>query len=537
MKKIKNTILLLIATLPVNFISGCKTSHDELLNTTKNEVVNKNNKTILSLPIQNATLLNNKEKSHVFLKNHSEINIHEQHNESKINKNSAVVNVFTGQKFSDEERVLNDDLEHSQLSEKRSIRLTPLSTKQTTKRHVAPITLEDTLQIALEWHPSIKNSQFMVQAAMETIDGSKADYFPQVSVGFDNKLYENRDRYGKSNTGTDARVTLKQLVYDFGKTSSKVDSAKLSYKKEQIQATQSRQELMYDVAQAYYYTTLYNKLVSIAEDQVNGFSHIEGLARKRAISGAATEADYVQSKNKLVAARSLLNNYKTQQQRWSITLENFTNNRVGLNNVPSIMAPELANLCVQDLDINSTANEIKLAEINYELAKNNKRFAKLDNFPSVYLEGNYRKNINKDDDYGRDSNRRDIMVNLDVPILEGGRKLSYMAQAANELYASQYEYNRALIENEQKVRVSTAQVKGNIMMLSSQQDKIDTAKLTRDLYLLQYKNLGTRPLVDVLNAEGDIHQSMIEYNSNINDINIQSLDCLYNSGNIDELIV
>ncbi|MBI6529252.1 TolC family protein [Proteus vulgaris] len=396
--------------------------------------------------------------------------------------------------------------------------------------------LSSVVGLALNWHPSLRNSEYLARAAQDMVDGSRADYFPQVSVGMDNKLYENKDRYGNNNKGSDVRFTVRQMVYDFGKTSTRVDSAEISFAREKIVSLKSQQDLIYQVSQAYFYTSLYNNLVNIAQLQVEGFSEIEQLAMSRSSLGASTQADYVQSKNKLVSAQALLYSYKTQQARWNALLQNYTNNAVSYSQIPLITDAHLSNICYQYTDHGVESIDMLLAKYDHELAKKNMEYARLDNFPTIYLEGNYRTNINKNDNVDYDPDRREIKLNVDIPLFEGGSKYSKMSQAANELLASQYQYETISINTKQQLNVALSQVTGNLSMMNSQKEKIQTAEKTRDLYLLQYKSLGTRPLIDVLNAEGDIHQSNIEYINNVIETNLQSLDCLLASGEINRVL-
>ncbi|MBQ0213980.1 TolC family protein [Proteus vulgaris] len=396
--------------------------------------------------------------------------------------------------------------------------------------------LSSVVELALNWHPSLRNSEYLTRAAQDMVDGSRADYFPQVSVGMDNKLYENKDRYGNNNKGSDVRFTIRQMVYDFGKTSTKVDSAEISFAREKIVSLKSQQDLIYQVSQAYFYTSLYNNLVNIAQLQVEGFSEIEQLAMSRSSLGASTQADYVQSKNKLVSAQALLYSYKTQQARWNALLQNYTNNAVSYSQIPLITDAHLSNICYQYADHGAESTDMLLAKYDHELAKKNMEYARLDNFPTIYLEGNYRTNINKNDNVDYDPDRREIKLNVDIPLFEGGSKYSKMSQAANELLASQYQYETIAINTKQQLNVALSQITGNLSMMNSQKEKIQTAEKTRDLYLLQYKSLGIRPLIDVLNAEGDIHQSNIEYINNVIETNLQSLDCLLASGEISRVL-
>ena len=50
------------------------------------------------------------------------------------------------------------------------------------------------------------------------------------------------------------------------------------------------------------------------------------------------------------------------------------------------------------------------------------------------------------------------------------------------------------------------------------------------LYGRQYLDLGTRPLLDLLNAEQEIYQSRFELAGTRSDLLRLDVDCLYNTG-------
>ncbi len=52
------------------------------------------------------------------------------------------------------------------------------------------------------------------------------------------------------------------------------------------------------------------------------------------------------------------------------------------------------------------------------------------------------------------------------------------------------------------------------------------------LYGRQYLELGTRPLLDLLNAEQEIHQSRFDLVNTQADLQRLQIDCFYNSGAI-----
>lgn len=81
------------------------------------------------------------------------------------------------------------------------------------------LTLNDAVNRAVSWHPSIREAVGKLLAQNEQIEVAKSKYYPQVSAGVNN---------GYSNTYTDHGyspslvLSVSQMLYDFGKVASQV---------------------------------------------------------------------------------------------------------------------------------------------------------------------------------------------------------------------------------------------------------------------------------------------------------------------------
>ena len=55
---------------------------------------------------------------------------------------------------------------------------------------------------------------------------------------------------------------------------------------------------------------------------------------------------------------------------------------------------------------------------------------------------------------------------------------------------------------------------------------------TRELYQQQYLDLGSRPLLDVLNAEQEVYQARFTQQQTLGQLHQLQLNCLYNTGQL-----
>lgn len=398
------------------------------------------------------------------------------------------------------------------------------------------ISLKDAVTMSLLWHPKIKRSQSEVLRNQEAIKEVRSQYFPtlglRVQTGFEQ---DNNDENQKTN-----RIVLnaKQLIYDFGKSRSKGEFAKASF----LEATSSLENdtanIAYETVSAYLQTIRYKKLVEIAKEQVLGFQRINEIARLRAQLGASAQADYFQSKVRLTATEVLLNDYQTELQRWSETLNNIVNSRISDNtdldfpNIPS-------NTCLNVKNSELSSPVLKMAEAQVLKSNSQVEAAKSEFFPSLSLDPQYSYDIDNDDNSYTNNKKGSfgVFVNLNMPLFEGGRISSRYKQAKETALSAQYNLDNEKNEARKIIDIALSQIANSQASLLAKQQREYEATRTRDLYKLQYLELGTRSLSDLLSSESEIHQTKIEIiNSQFTILGL-SLDCLHQSEQITEFFV
>ncbi|MDE1198678.1 MAG: TolC family protein [Pseudomonas sp.] len=123
-----------------------------------------------------------------------------------------------------------------------------------------------------------------------------------------------------------------------------------------------------------------------------------------------------------------------------------------------------------------------------------------------------------------------IFLNLEVPIYQGGAISARSRAASYALTAADSAEDAARLQARQGLSESQAQTSGLTRRLNSLEFRETTITEARELYGKQYLELGTRPLLDLLNAEQEIHQSRFDLANTQADLHRLQIDCLYNSG-------
>lgn len=161
--------------------------------------------------------------------------------------------------------------------------------------------LIDAVKIGVQRNPEISQSIASLAAQNSNIDVAKAQYYPQLTAGIST---------GDLTTGERGRQLLTlsatQLLYDFGKVKSSVDTQQAKLIVEQANVLVSIDDIAYQVASAVINIERYQRISQIGEQQVAGIQRILDIANLRANAGISSQADPVQAESYLQSAQSSL---------------------------------------------------------------------------------------------------------------------------------------------------------------------------------------------------------------------------------------
>ncbi|MEQ1150903.1 TolC family protein [Acinetobacter johnsonii] len=358
----------------------------------------------------------------------------------------------------------------------------------------------DAIRQALQRRPEITQGIAEVAQQQANIDTVKSQYFPQISGGFNT---------GDFTTGERGRqvfsISATQMLYDFGKIKSAVTVEQAKLMQDQAQLLLEIDDISYQVANAVVNIKRYEELVKIADQQISGIGRIAEIARLRAQAGISSQADPIQAQSNLEAAQStkVVQEAQLHQYQQKLrTLLGYDVSNVNIN-MPSFLV-EKAGL-YDEIDFNNVS-KMMAAQTAVQIAKFQKQQTKLNVYPTLNIKGSLSQAVN-----GRNPNNNEddgfynsIMLEASSTFFQGGavsarnRAASYAEEAAkaqvSTVYLDVLDQTRLIqteVESKQKQMVVLAQ-------------RRETTKRTKELYQEQYK-LGTRTVVDLLNAEQAIH--------------------------------
>ena len=366
--------------------------------------------------------------------------------------------------------------------------------------------IKEAVQIAVERNPDISQTLATLAAQNANIDVAKAGYYPQLSGGI------STGNLGKKDSRGEQLLTLSaaQMLYDFGKVKSGVDTEKAKVFVEQANVLVKIDDISLDVAQTIINIQRYQKLIQIANQQIAGIKRIQEMANLRARAGISSQADPVQAQSYLQSAQSALiaqQSLLSQSQQHLYTLLGFDT-----RNIQWTMPEDL----VREADLYAepqfnTIPQMIAAQAGIEVARNQKLQTKVSNYPTLSVKGElsqalHGRNPNNDKDGGFDSA---IMLEASSQFYQGGATASKMRAASFAEEAARAQVNAVYLKVLDQIRTSREQIDNRQRQMQVLAGQQSITIRTRELYQEQYK-LGTRTLVDLLNAEQAIHSANSE---------------------------
>lgn len=361
------------------------------------------------------------------------------------------------------------------------------------------------IHFAVQRNPEMTQAISTLASQNSLIDVAKSQYYPQLSGGITtgDLTSGERDRQLLSFNAT-------QMIYDFGKVKTGVNIQKAKQTVEQANVLISIDDIANQVATAIINIERYKHISQIAEQQVLGIQRILDIANLRANAGISSQADPIQAQSYLesaqsnaIAQQSLLKQY---QQRLR-TLLGFDIS--GKNwNIPDSLVKDSD--LYQDPEFNTIPHMIA-AHAEVEVAKSQKKQADLSRYPTLSVKGSLNQalngvnpNNNKDDGF-----YSSVMLEATSNFYQGGAVSAQTRAASHAEQAAISKVNAVYLDVLDQIRITREDIENKQRLIKVLVARQETTVRTRELYQEQYK-LGTRSVLDLLNAEMAIHTANTE---------------------------
>lgn len=389
---------------------------------------------------------------------------------------------------------------------------------------------------AVASHPSVRSAASRTLQAGEGIAAARAGYYPQVSAGVNSRLRSSRqDGYASRNTHQ-VGVTVSQMLYDFDKVGSGVAEAEAAVVAANARVLATVDDVVRETAQAWIEVRRYDALDDVAREQVKGVQALADLVRERHNKGAASRSDLVQAQSRVAAAQAKQLDTQGQAARWRQSLTLLTH-RAAAVTAAGESIPAVANACLGPETPNLPAfpaAAVQVAQAEREVARAQLRKANAELKPTLSLDGSAYRGLSDRSRQAGQAVDWSMMVNFSTPLYEGGRLQARQRAATYAVETAEAAVAQAELNARQRLQDAQQQTRSHASLLPVLAQRVDITRETRDLYRQQYLQLGTRSLLDLLNAEQELHATRFEQVGSEHELQRLGVECLYQTGRLRE---
>ena len=400
---------------------------------------------------------------------------------------------------------------------------------QDSSRADAILDLPAAAREAIAWHPTVVRATEQLNAQEQRIDEVRSARYPQVSggvgLGYDSTL--------RNDWRPSANIGVSQRLLDFGKLDSLTDIERSGVRVARAQVLLSVDSLLQDTAFSVIEILRGEMLHAAAAEQVERVRAVGNLVDARFARGAATRSDALQTQSRVDAAQSTIQQIKAELLRWQTNLA-FLVGRDVAPPVSSVLPEAFASACAANLETLDAPPLMQEARARLEQAEARLRNEKVSRMPTISLAGTGRSDLL--DPLGEDRARYDFGVRVESSLFDGGAYRSRVRGAQLAQAAAAADFAAARLESTRTFAEARAQESALEDRAATLGQRYTTMERTRELYRLQYLELGTRTLVDLLNADQELSQIRFDEINARYDLARLAVVCLHSGGRLREVL-
>ncbi|MCK2042835.1 TolC family outer membrane protein [Chromohalobacter sp. TMW 2.2308] len=416
-------------------------------------------------------------------------------------------------------------------SPKFRLRLLPvlIAAAVTSQAHAAD--LWTITQDALQNNSTLGASRSTFQSVEAGRDVARGSLLPQIDataqVAHNNTLesQSSSSALGGAGTGgtgtgsessynsTSAGIELTQALYD-ATSWAELEIAKRETGQQALLLQADRQQLLYDVASAYFEILRANDVLEASISQEKAIKRQLDQAQEQFDVGLVATTDVNEAQASYDLARSQRISAENDLQVSFEALERLTGKRYdsidALSDDIPIESPEPAGRdnWIQMAIANNP--NVQAAQAAVDVSQAEVEQAEAGHKPTLSAFANYNYS-DSDQDY-LDGHNTDTQVGLQasLPIYSGGTTSAQVRQQTYSLEATQYDFEAQRRDTTQQVRSLFTQVMNDVESVEAQRQAIVSNRSALEATRSGYE-VGTRNIVDVLDAEQALYQAVSDY--------------------------
>lgn len=398
------------------------------------------------------------------------------------------------------------------------------------------VSLGDSYNKALNYESKVQSYKYQVMAKKEDITQSRARLYPQIELKSSATERHYKLNYGETNRNEKYyTVTLSgSLPIYHPENYNYIAQSKIKYNFSNLYLKQLKQELAFNVTDAYMLILRANNSLFVAEAYLEANEIRYNQINKMYEKNLANKMDLLESKVTYEQSKVKVNSEKHNLYLAKFKFKNLT----GLKDVEvkkiNLEKIDLSNLPVafKKSDLLTDSLEIKKSNLSIKIMEKEIENATYGHYPKVDLSGSLSKYDTNSiyTDYKHEST---VMLNFKLPIYQGGAVESQITKNRYLLSASQEDLQdttRNILSQYEEFMINLNNSKENIKLYK---EAIESAELYLHAVNKGYEN-GLKNLIDVEDAKTKLYETKFKLIDSVYQY-IKSYTSLLNlNGNFDE---
>lgn len=409
-----------------------------------------------------------------------------------------------------------------------------LPESQTQKGNVSvdgPLTLAQSVQLALANNPEIAATKWDVSAAVAKRATAQADRWPTLSfeAGYMHNLDDQRlvpARYTGEPGIFDTDMSRGDLIINLplftgGRITNTISAAELLEKSQEQRLARTREELVFNVSNTFYLMLGQLEVIRSLEFSVTAMEEHRMRVSELMEAQKAAKVDLLRTEVRLA---DLQQNLMKQRNVFAIE-KRLLANLLGIDNLAesysitgTLAIPPHNLMPVQKLisvALNKR-NDFLAAKASLEAQAKMVDVATAGYWPTVALHGSYGARLagsGESEDVGL------IGLTMSVPLFEGGRTKGQINQELASLKAAQERLRKLQLQIRQEVETAMLDTQSSSKRIDATRWAIDQAKESLRIERMKY-DLGSGSMTDLLDAQSALLQSETNYAGALADLHI-----------------
>lgn len=384
------------------------------------------------------------------------------------------------------------------------------------------ISLRDCIGIAIAKHPSVISAQINTEIYKSRIVQAWAAYFPNLSAGFDYSYMKSKypDYSYGMHSAYFPNASAGLLLFDFGKTKTQADIAKVDYSASKFDLQNSINDIVYSVKAAYYNLLFAQKQVEVYTRTIEQFElHLQSaqkyfsIGKKPQVDVAIAEYNVGSAKLNLVKAMNTLEVAKINLAN-TLGLPEFANFELSDDlekyDYTTDLEPLLQDAFTIRPDLLSYQKMVESSLLNVRSAR--RGFT-----PDLTANSSFYK--------GGADPMKETNYNVSVNLSYSGMNL---LQLKKEYDIARKSYEKSLADYEQKRQSVYLEVKEAFINLNNSKETVKQSELNVEQAKAQHYHAtgrykaGLGDAIELkdsentyMNAQLEFYQSLLDYNNDI----------------------